>query len=150
MSHVTLMSSRVSFKLVGSIKLQVSSAKEPYKKDYILQKRPTILLMSSWVYSWAHEYDELVGSIKLYVSFAKEPYKRDYILQKRPSILSILRTVVTPYCTEQEHHVTEWEYPWMSHGTLINETLQTKQEYYTTAQNTQSSLRTKHPIFSTT
>jgi len=28
---------------VGSLKLQVSFAKEPYKKDYILQKRPIIL-----------------------------------------------------------------------------------------------------------
>ena len=30
-------------RLVGSLKLQVSFAKEPYKKDYILQKRPIIL-----------------------------------------------------------------------------------------------------------
>jgi len=29
--------------LVGSLKLQVSFAKEPYKRDDILQKRPTIL-----------------------------------------------------------------------------------------------------------
>jgi len=29
--------------LVGSLKLQVSFAKEPYKKDDILQKRPMIL-----------------------------------------------------------------------------------------------------------
>ena len=28
---------------VGSLKLWVSFAKEPYKRDYILQKRPTIL-----------------------------------------------------------------------------------------------------------
>jgi len=30
-------------RLVGSLKLYVSFAKEPYKKDYILQKRPIIL-----------------------------------------------------------------------------------------------------------
>jgi len=30
-------------RLVSSIKLQVSFAKEPYKRDYILQKRPVIL-----------------------------------------------------------------------------------------------------------
>ena len=30
-------------RLVGSSKLQVSSAKEPYKRDYILQKRSIIL-----------------------------------------------------------------------------------------------------------
>jgi len=30
-------------RLVGSLKLQVSFAKEPYKRDDILQKRPMIL-----------------------------------------------------------------------------------------------------------
>ena len=30
-------------RLVGSLKLYVSFAKEPYKRDYILQKRPRIL-----------------------------------------------------------------------------------------------------------
>ena len=30
-------------RLVGSIKLQVSLAKEPYKRDYVLQKRPVML-----------------------------------------------------------------------------------------------------------
>jgi len=30
-------------RVVGSIKLQLSFAKEPYKRDYILQKRPVIL-----------------------------------------------------------------------------------------------------------
>jgi len=29
--------------LVGSLKLKVSFAKEPYKRDYILQKRPIVL-----------------------------------------------------------------------------------------------------------
>jgi len=30
-------------RLVGSLKSEVSTAKEPYKRDYILQKRPVIL-----------------------------------------------------------------------------------------------------------
>jgi len=30
-------------RLIGSLKLQVSFAKEPYKRDDILQKRPVIL-----------------------------------------------------------------------------------------------------------
>ena len=30
-------------RLVGSLKLWVSFAKEPYKRDYILQKKPMIL-----------------------------------------------------------------------------------------------------------
>ena len=31
--------------LVGSIKLWVSFAKEPYKRDYVLRKRPVIFLL---------------------------------------------------------------------------------------------------------
>jgi len=93
-------------RLVGSIKLQVSFAKEPYKRDDILQKRPiilSILLTVATPYSGITRpvtnmgWLRLVGSIKLQVSFAKEPYKRADILQKRPIILSILLTVATPY-----------------------------------------------------
>jgi len=38
--HVALMG---WLRSVGALKLQVSFAKEPYKRDYILQKRPMIL-----------------------------------------------------------------------------------------------------------
>ena len=38
--------------LVGSIKLQVSFAKELYKRDYVLQKRPIILYVSCTVSTW--------------------------------------------------------------------------------------------------
>jgi len=34
-------------RLVGSLKLQVSFAKEPYKRDYVLQKRPIIFKAST-------------------------------------------------------------------------------------------------------
>ena len=34
---------RLQLELVGSLKLWVSFAKEPYKRDYILQKRPMIV-----------------------------------------------------------------------------------------------------------
>ena len=102
----------------GCNKLQVSFAKEPYKIDDILQKRPIILWSLLIV---ATPYDTfvceacinearlirgcdmgwlpLVGSLKLQVSFAKEPYKRDDILQKRPIILWSLLIVATPYET---------------------------------------------------
>jgi len=42
-------------RLVGSIQLWVSFAKEPYKRDYILQKRPiilSILLTIATSYLW--------------------------------------------------------------------------------------------------
>ena len=46
-AHSALVSSAIAamgwFWLVGSLKLQVSFAKEPYKRDYILQKRLIIL-----------------------------------------------------------------------------------------------------------
>jgi len=43
-------------RLVGSVELHVSFAKEPYKRDYILQKRPVILrslliVATAYVYS---------------------------------------------------------------------------------------------------
>jgi len=64
-------------------KLRVSFAKEPYKRDDILQKRPIyshLLIECEFVYGV-----NLVSRIdKLRVSFAKKPYKRDDILQKRP------------------------------------------------------------------
>ena len=89
----------------------VHFAKEPYKRDCILQKRPIILRNAyvailirdthfAMVIKVAH-FDmgwlRLVGSLKLQVSFAKEPYKRDYILQKKPIILRSLLIVATPY-----------------------------------------------------
>jgi len=85
-------------RLVGSLKLQVSFAKEPYKRDYILEKRPIVLRRllivvtpyrreTEWVESYIHVYS----------------YKRDYILQKRPIVLRKLLIVVPPYRRE-----TEW------------------------------------------
>jgi len=78
------------------ILLYVSFAKEPYKRDYILQKRPFIrLYMYAWyfdlysIYILRSIYILYSIYILLYVSFAKEPYKRDYILQKRYILRSI-------------------------------------------------------------
>jgi len=55
--------------LVGSLKLQVSFAEEPYKRDDI----PSITM--GWL--------QFIGSLKFKVSFAKEPYKRDDIHSAR-------------------------------------------------------------------
>ena len=105
-------------RLVGFLKLQVAFAKEPYKRDYILQKRPVILRSLLIVATLSATYRgpndsaiqrgpkeschtmgwlRLVGSLKLLVSFGKEPYKRDDILQKRPIILRSLLIVASPY-----------------------------------------------------
>jgi len=50
-------------RLVGSLKLQVSFAKEPYKRDCILQKRPTILRS---LLSIATPYDSCMCVTALY------------------------------------------------------------------------------------
>ena len=71
--------------LVGSLTLQVSFAKEPYKRDYILQKRPMI-----WCVSWGlyRDYPQpqlgivtmgwlrLVGNYRSLLQ--KSPIKEDY------------------------------------------------------------------------
>ena len=106
-------------RLVGSFKLQISSAKEPCKRADILQMRPIIsrslLIVTTplgaplgvWqnIFSSSRASLELhmgwlwlVGSIKLYVSFAEYSLFYRTLLQKRPIILSILLTEATPQC----------------------------------------------------
>jgi len=107
------------FRLVGSIKLWVSFAKEPYKRDSARQRtKDTATLLPLYNHTpttlQTHSYHStitllslychtpmgrlrFVGSIILQVPFAKEPYKRDCILQNRPMIRSILLTIATPY-----------------------------------------------------
>ena len=74
-------------RLVASLELQVSFAKEPYERDYILQKRPVIssilltvatpyqlytrVLQSLVFYSHAQDYTTPVTSCRSF--FAKEP-----------------------------------------------------------------------------
>jgi len=78
--------------LVGSLELQISSAKESYKRDYILQKRPMILRSLLIVATPCHE-----ACLSVSLSVTVLVYKRDYILQKRPMILRSLQIVATPY-----------------------------------------------------
>ena len=94
-------------RVVGSLKVQVSFAKEPQKRDNILQKRPVILRSLLIVATPLHSivcylhvcmgWLRLVGCLKIQVSFAKETYKRDLYSAKRHIFLSILLLVATPY-----------------------------------------------------
>ena len=57
-------------RLVGSLKLQVSFAKEPYKRDDILQKRPMItrsVLIEAPPYPDVHISDVHISDV--YISF---------------------------------------------------------------------------------
>ena len=103
----------------GSLKLQVSFAKEPYKRDnicshfifhtiqplYIIQILTCVYTYSIYICIYTYTYVtyvmgwlRLVGCLKIQVSFAKELYKRDLYSAKRPVFLSILLIVATPYC----------------------------------------------------
>ena len=76
--------------LVGSLKIQVSFAKEPIKEtmfskgnlDYGINSYHPAAGIMGWLL--------LVGSLKVQVSFAKEPCKRDYILQQKPRLWNTL------------------------------------------------------------
>jgi len=113
-------------RLVGSLKWKVSFAKETYKRDDILQKRPVLLrslLIVATPYLrhgsmirtlscclWKvvrYEYTvcrlsclgwlRLVGSLKWKVSLAEYSLFYRALLQKRPVILRSLLIVATPY-----------------------------------------------------
>jgi len=67
---------------VGSLKLQVSFAKEPHEKDYILQKRPTILrslLFVATPYQWTmtNELYHMEESCHVSVSHVETPSHDD-------------------------------------------------------------------------
>ena len=85
-------------RLVGSLKLQVSFAKAPYKRDDILQKRLIILrslLIVATPQYLTMGWLRLVGSIKFQVSFAEYSLFCRALLHKRRTILSVLLTVAT-------------------------------------------------------
>jgi len=100
-------------------------AKEPYKRDYILQKRPII----SWrvmAQVWMSKMTRHATDLNELHSHAKELYKRDHILQKRPIISWLVMpqiwisykwrvmSLANKSCHMGMSHVT---YEWvMSHG----------------------------------
>jgi len=102
--------------LVGSIKLQVSFANEPYKKDDILQKRPiilSILLTVATLYLWVYCMSlferalyTLHESPERYVecrAFDVSEYHLFYrtLLQKRPSVLYVSLWKSPIYSTQE-------------------------------------------------
>jgi len=90
-------------RLVGS--LEVSFAKETYKKEDILQKRSIILRSLLIAATPYHDTREIFWQYACTCSWtsscliglcANEPYKREDILQKRPIILRSLLIAATP------------------------------------------------------
>jgi len=69
-SHTTFGHLMVWLRLVGSLKLQFSFAKEPYKRDYTLQKRP-ITTFSHLTAEICVGWLRLVGSLKSTILFCK-------------------------------------------------------------------------------
>jgi len=76
----------------GCGKLQVSFAKEPYKRDDVGKS----LLNIGWL--------RLVGSLKLQVSFAEYIFFYRALLQKRPVILRSLLIAATRYSEDSSQH----------------------------------------------
>ena len=67
----------VSHTSICALKLQVSFAKEHYKRDDMIHSH---MQRGSWTYAtglWVMGWLRWVGSLQLQVSFAKEHYKRD-------------------------------------------------------------------------
>jgi len=76
---------------IGSLKLYVSSAKKPYKKDCILQKRPIILrslLIVATTYPWA-----LKRHLWHFSKISQRPYtwlaRNAFIIRTHTQILSL-------------------------------------------------------------
>ena len=91
----TCQSSMGWLRLVGSLKSWVSFAKETYKRDCILQKRP-IILRSLQIVATSYVSKQYMSKRE-----QKETYKRDCILQKRPMILRSLQIVSTSYVSKK-------------------------------------------------
>jgi len=68
-------------RLVGSLKLQVSFAKEPYKKDATLQKRP-IILRSLLIVATPYVWHDPLKCVAHFVYFIRLNYRS--LLQKSP------------------------------------------------------------------
>jgi len=65
-------------RLVGSLKLQVSFAKEPYKTDYILQKGP-IILRSLLIVATPYTYRAIVRHQSVLVNGMRHSQTRKYL-----------------------------------------------------------------------
>ena len=80
-----------------SLKFLVSFAKQPYKRDCILQKRRVVHNILQHSIRGSMGWLRLVGSFKLQVSFAEYSLFYRALLQKRLIILRSLLVVATPY-----------------------------------------------------
>ena len=89
----------VRIRLVGSLKSQISFAKEPYKTVNILHNTVQHSIFCALFALW-----------KLQVSFAKEPYKTVDILQMRPIVSRSPLIVATPYVRVLYVHILACTY----------------------------------------
>ena len=99
-------------RLVGALKVQVSFAKEPYKRDDILQKRPIILrrlLIVATPYKWMRHftYDQIHSNFR------------------HVGCYLIWRSHFTRM--HESGHTYEWgmSHVWMCHVTLMNDSCHT-------------------------
>jgi len=119
-------------RLVGSLKLYVSFAKEPYTREYILQKRPRIwrrLLIVATPYAWPKSCvtctnDDAVMSyiwVMSHVTHMNDDlWVMSHIWRMTHGNSMCLSDSTRFICVTQEsHHVYKWWH--MSHVTHIND-----------------------------
>jgi len=109
-SHVTWLKCDTTFshmgwlRLVGSLTLQVSFAKEPYKRDYILQKRPIFLrslqvVATPYVTEFLHLWNIHVwNESHLTSGFKKEPFRLIHIIDTQICDMTHLFVKLTCVC----------------------------------------------------
>jgi len=83
-------------RVVDSLKLYVSFAKEPYKRDDILQKRPEILrslLIEATPCIWRDEYTRPNVSLYIYVNIYEKTNTSEQMSHKTPIYIYMKRPI---------------------------------------------------------
>jgi len=126
MSHDTTIMSHMGWvRFVGSLKLQASFAKEPYKRDYILQQRPIILRSLLIVANPYHESSHVHvlhdSFICVWYDSLRVPWLIDMCWMTHSYVWHDSCMYVT-WLKVLKCHIT---HIWMSHATHINESYHT-------------------------
>ena len=85
--------------LVGSIKLQVSFAKEPYKRDNILQKRPVILsILLTVATPYPHTHKHIRTHTRAHIHTQKHICTHKHTAQQNPLLCALSTCVCVCVC----------------------------------------------------
>ena len=123
MRHICIWTNRVAhmgwLRLVGFSKLWVSFAKEPYKKDYILQKRP-IILRSLLIVATPYQ------RVMLHIWTGLVIHMNEFC-HAHEHVISHIWTIAPHMQARHVARTCGWvmSHTWMSHVTHMNESYRT-------------------------